>query len=90
MSGTRASGRKKGVPNKISRELRAAAAEYTEEALAAIVRIARGKRVPAEAQLKAWGMILDRAHGKPVQTHNHNAEAITSLILQMGRHGKAD
>ncbi len=60
-------GRKPGVPNKASRELKELAREYTEEAVGALVRVLRDKEAPASAQVAAATAILDRGHGKPTQ-----------------------
>jgi len=60
-------GRKTGVPNKVSRELREVARQYTEEAVDALVRVLRDKKAPASATVAAATAILDRGHGKPTQ-----------------------
>src|SRR6266851_896855 len=60
-------GRKPGVPNKASRELKELAQQYTEEAVGALVRVLRDKKAPASAQVAAAIAMLDRGHGKPTQ-----------------------
>lgn len=71
-------GRPKGAPNKVTRALKTMAQEYTERGVRALGQIAfdkvavkvngRRKMVPAhptDDRLRAIGMLLDRAHGKP-------------------------
>ena len=71
--GNRGKGRKKGVPNKATAEVRAQAQVYTKEALATLVRLMRGKNVvgrwrtevlPA-TQFFAAQEILNRGYGRP-------------------------
>jgi len=57
-------GRPKGKPNLATQDLRELAQQYTEEALDKLVSIMREAKDP-NVQLKAIGMLLDRAHGKP-------------------------
>ena len=59
-------GRKAGVPNKVTIELRGAAQVYTEEALEVLIKIARSGKSEA-ARVAAACAILDRGHGKPKQ-----------------------
>ena len=77
-------GRKPGVPNKASRELKELAREYTEEAVGALVRVLRDKEAPASAQVAAATAILDRGHGKPTQHIDaEHAGSIAHRIMQM-------
>src|SRR6266851_908111 len=77
-------GRKPGVPNKASRELKELAREYTEEAVGALVRVLRDKEAPASAQVAAATAILDRGHGKPTQHIDaEHAGSIAHQIAQM-------
>ena len=57
-------GRKKGVPNRATRDVRAAAAKYTSKALRALVELLGD----ADGKVRAIAAreILDRAHGKPM------------------------
>lgn len=64
---TPGAGRKKGVPNKATADLKVAAAVYTKEMLLVLVRIAHNGESEA-ARVSAANSILDRAHGKPTQT----------------------
>lgn len=63
----KAGGRKAGVPNKATRELREIAAEFSPEAIETAVKLMRNGKVAAAARLQAVNIILDRAHGKPPQ-----------------------
>lgn len=62
------SGRKKGIPNKSTFELKQAAAEYGEEALGALVSIIRNEETPPNVIVTACREILDRGFGKPAVT----------------------
>lgn len=64
--GERRGGRQKGVPNKANQDIRAAAQEYTADALATLVKVALNGESEA-ARVSAAVHILDRAHGKPAQ-----------------------
>ena len=65
-------GRKRGVPNKVNRELGAAAREYTDEALRALVRVMRKKSAPDNAVIAAANAIINRGHGLPAQAIKHS------------------
>jgi D-serine deaminase-like pyridoxal phosphate-dependent protein len=60
-------GRKKGVPNKATADVKAAAAVYTQEALLTLAEIMTDPERPAAARVAAANSLLDRAHGKPAQ-----------------------
>ena len=62
--GERRGGRKKGTPNKATKEIRELAREYTIEALEALYEIATGGESEA-ARVSAANAILDRGYGKP-------------------------
>lgn len=68
----KAGGRKKGVPNKVTREIKEIAQLYSREAIEKAVDIMRGPRTPAAVKLQAIEKILERAHGKPAQAHHHS------------------
>ena len=65
-------GRPKGSKNKVTEQNRKRLAdlanEYTEEALLVLVNVARDKDAPHSAKVNAATSLLDRAHGKPVQS----------------------
>lgn len=52
---------------KDAEDLRALCRAYTPELLAALLRIARNKRAPSAAVVKAVQTILERGWGKPAQ-----------------------
>ncbi|WP_202401645.1 MULTISPECIES: hypothetical protein [unclassified Saccharibacter] len=60
-------GRKKGVPNKATADIRALAQEHGTDALETLCSIARHGESEA-ARVAAARDILDRAYGKPKQT----------------------
>lgn len=66
-------GRKKGTPNKATADIRAAAQEYTDQALNVVVQIATAGEGEA-ARVAAANSILDRAHGKPRQSVEVDAD----------------
>lgn len=59
-------GRPQGAVNKATADIRAAAQEYSVEALQVLVNVARVGDSEA-ARVSAANAILDRAHGKPSQ-----------------------
>src|SRR5271154_6512525 len=65
-------GRKAGIPNKVTRELKEIAQAYTEEAILTAATIMRSAKKPAAARLTAVSIILDRGHGKPPQSLEHH------------------
>ena len=70
--GERRGGRKKGVPNKVTEEVRAIAQPYAPAAIKEAARIAgllpRQKGSDSDqARVAAINIILDRAYGKPKQ-----------------------
>lgn len=93
-------GRPKGVPNVITRSLRALAGQYTAEAVEAIVAIGRDIETPPAARVMAWREVLDRAHGKAPQAitgadgaplvpatvvHQHLLMAAEQIVLEAER-----
>jgi len=81
-------GRKAGIPNKVTRELKEIAQAYTEEAILTAATIMRSAKKPAAARLTAVSIILDRGHGKPLQSLEHHGPdggPITLEALLMAR-----
>jgi hypothetical protein len=80
-------GRPAAATTKVGRELKAAAQEYTEDALAVLASIMNAKEEPAAARVSAANAILDRGHGKPKQAIDVDAnvkatvEAIRRTIV---------
>lgn len=68
----RAGGRKAGVPNKVTREIKELAQQYGAEALETLVEIMRSKRAAKPARVSAANIVLDRAYGKPAQAIEHS------------------
>lgn len=65
--GTRVGGRQKGTPNKATADVKKAAQKFTSEALTTLASIMRDPVHPAAARVSAANVLLDRAHGKPTQ-----------------------
>jgi hypothetical protein len=64
--GERRGGRQKGTPNKATREVKAIAQQYTEEAVEVLASVMRGSDSDA-AKVAAAKELLDRGHGKSAQ-----------------------
>lgn len=60
-------GRKAGVPNKATRELREMARQYTEDAVATLARIMSDPDEPAAPRVHCAETLLAYGHGKPRQ-----------------------
>ena len=76
-------GRKRGTPNKATADIRAAAQEYTGQALGVLVQIATAGESEA-ARVAAANSILDRAHGKPRQSVEVEAD-VTATVRKIER-----
>ncbi len=72
--GRKTGGRRKGVPNKATAEIREHAQQYTVEALEGLAQIARTGESDA-AKVSAWKAILDRGHGRLAQSHEVSGQA---------------
>jgi hypothetical protein len=64
-------GRKKGVPNKATADVKAAAQKYTSKAVKVLATIMEDKDQAGAARVAAANAILDRGYGKPTQAVNH-------------------
>lgn len=60
-------GRKPGVPNKATAEVKELARQYTTEALTTLSTVMGDAQQPAAARVSAANALLDRAYGKPTQ-----------------------
>lgn len=65
--GRKTGGRKKGVPNKATADVKAAAQKYTADALKTLARIMKDSETDA-ARVAAAKELLDRGHGRSTQT----------------------
>ncbi len=72
-------GRPLGIPNRLARPLKEAAAMYSEACLNTLVNL-RDNALSEHVRLAAAMAILDRAHGKPRQGLDVTKEAITVII----------
>lgn len=66
MRGKKTGGRQRGVPNKVTAELREAAQAYTQTALEELARLATEANSEA-ARVAACRELLDRGHGRAPQ-----------------------
>jgi len=82
--GERRGGRQKGTPNKATADIKEAASEYSGEALSVLVTVARDTGSPAAARVAAANAILDRAHGKPKQAVDVDAN-IKAAVTEVRR-----
>ena len=64
--GERRGGRKAGVPNKATRDIRALAQEHSEPAIRELARLAI-RAESEQARVSAIKELLDRGYGKPLQ-----------------------
>ncbi len=62
---TKASGRKKGTPNRVTAEIKAAFQRHGDEFVEALLALARSD--DEHVRLKALQVCLDRAYGRPAQ-----------------------
>ena len=94
--GERRGGRQLGTPNKLTAELKRTVAEiaeeYTEAAIQTLVDIMQSIKAPAAARVSAANTLLERAHGKPRQTVEHDVGGtLEQLILgSMTAGGRAE
>ena len=58
------SGRKPGIKNKVTIDLRKIAQPYSKEAIGVLVEIMRDTEAPAATRVQAVDKLLDRGHGK--------------------------
>lgn len=65
-------GSRKGVPNKITADVKAVAQEYGQEAVETLAQIMRGPDMPPAARVSAAKELLDRGYGKAPQTIDQN------------------
>jgi len=54
--------------NKVTADIREAAQEYTQDALDVLVAVMKNTETPAAARVSAASAVLDRGHGKPMQS----------------------
>lgn len=81
-------GRKKGVPNKATADIKALAREWGPDALeraAIMAGLIDGKKAAESEQVRlgAIGLILDRAYGKPQQAIVGDDDAPLKTVLEV-------
>lgn len=77
-------GRQKGSPNKVTADVKEAAAFYTSDAIATLASIMANKEEAAPARVAAARELLDRAHGKPKQSMDLDA-SVQAEITEVRR-----
>lgn len=65
-------GRRPGRVSKAKRQLSEMAKEHAEAALGTLAEIHADRQAPHAARVSAATAILDRAYGKPSQSHEHS------------------
>jgi len=76
-------GRPKGAVNKVTADIREAAQEYSQEALQILISVARNSDSDA-AKVAAANSVLDRAHGKPGQSIELDAN-VSATVQEVRR-----
>lgn len=66
-AGVRLGGRKKGVPNKATADIKAYAQKHGKAAIEGILKLARRAK-SEQVRLNAWTELMNRAYGKPAQS----------------------
>lgn len=74
-------GRPKGVPNKATADIKAAAAIHGPKALAVLMEIASSTKAPTASRVAAAVALLDRGFGKPTQTVDGNLRFSVAAAL---------
>lgn len=90
-------GRPKGALNKATKDVRAVAQQFTDDAIKTLAAIMRSDEQPAAARVSAAKELLERGHGKSVQPIEHSGELRTArdmtdaeLLAIASRAGAAD
>jgi lambda repressor-like predicted transcriptional regulator len=68
----RTGGRKKGVPNKVTADIKAAFRKHGPELVKALISLTKSK--DENVRVKAINSALDRGYGKPAQTIEANIQ----------------
>lgn len=80
--GHKTGGRQKGVPNKATADVKAAAQKYTPDALKTLASIMKASESDA-ARVAAAKELLDRGHGKaPQAITGENGEGPVTVIVR--------
>lgn len=82
--GERRGGRKAGVPNKVTRDVRAIAQEYAGDAIATLVAIMQGKALAPAARVQAARELLGYAYGKPGPVAQPDADGRVHVTIYGG------
>lgn len=73
-------GRPKGVPNKATGEIKAAAALHGADMIETLAKIAKDGKKPAATRVAAAVALLDRGYGKPQQSVQVDAKLQLSKL----------
>jgi hypothetical protein len=74
--GNKTGGRRKGTPNRATREITELARAHVPAAIKELARLAKAAESES-ARVSAIGMLLDRAYGKPSQAIQHSGSVGT-------------
>jgi hypothetical protein len=80
------SGNPSGRPALVA-EVRDLARAHTDTAILCLVGIIKDKKAPAQARVAASSAILDRGHGKPMQSFEGDGDALIVNILKLSTNG---
>lgn len=82
MKGRKTGGRAKGVPNKATREIKALAQKYTNEALKTLVQVMQTSESD-QARVSAARELLDRGYGKsPQAVTGEGGEGPVTVVIR--------
>jgi hypothetical protein len=88
MKGKKTGGRKAGIPNKVTADVRTAAQEHGRAAVDALSAIMRDVAAPAAARVSAANALLDRGYGKvPPSDAAPGGEDVKRIIVFGGIQG---
>lgn len=83
MNGKKTGGRKAGVPNKATADIKALAQQYVPAAIREIARLST-EAVSETARIAAGSVLLDRAYGKAPQSIDANITGAIQIVLTKG------
>jgi hypothetical protein len=82
-AGRKTGGRTKGTPNKATADVKAAAQAFTADALNTLASIMRNEGAADAARVAASNALLDRGHGKPMQSVEMDATIGQKRAVEM-------
>jgi uncharacterized protein (UPF0147 family) len=76
-------GRVAGTPNRVTYALMDMAQQYTEKALETLAEIMQDDTAPPAAKVSAANALLDRGHGKPMQSSTVAVDATVTATTTL-------